>query len=178
MFVSWKIFRRWFGGNINIKKLRRDIPADAYLFDGIRTKQLLALTTHYLSQIEPLICSSPSDSNHEVSCDLVTGRVSDTGRGTSVLSVSCMQSNLLIKARRRSILEAGGEVGEEGAAVVIWTSAASAGVAAGVAATDLTLGDGSGSSVATGAGAGVAEKCLTMGGVLGGGSRHLTLRRV
>ena len=49
VLVSWKIFRRWFGGNINIKKSRRDIPADTSLFDGLRTKPLLALTPHYLS---------------------------------------------------------------------------------------------------------------------------------
>ena len=67
-----------------------------------------------------------------------------------------MQSNLLRKALRRSISEAGGEVGEEGAAVVIRTAAAAADAAAGVAATDLTLGGGSGGSVATGEGAGVA----------------------
>ena len=83
------------------------MPADAYLFDGLRIKPLLALTPHSLSQIELLIWSSPSDLNHEVSCALVTGGVSDTGGGTSVPSVSCMQSNLLRKARHRSISEAG-----------------------------------------------------------------------
>ena len=128
------------------------MPADASLFDGLRTKPLLALTPHSLSQIEPLIWSIPSDSNHKVSCALVTGGVSDTGGGMSVPSVSCMQINLLRKVRHRFISEAGGEVGEERVAVVIWTSAAAAGAAAGVAATGLTLGGGS-----------------------GGGSRHLTL---
>ena len=92
-----------------------------------------------------------------------------------VPSVSCMQSNLPRKARRRSISEAGGEVGEEGVAAVLWTSVEVAGAAAGVAATGLTLGGGLGGSVATGAGDGVAATCSTMGGVLGGGSRHLTL---
>ena len=102
------------------------MPADASLFDGLRTKPLLDLTPHYLSKIEPLIWSSPSDSNHEISCALVMCGVSDTGGGTSVPSVLCMQSNLLRKARRRSIPKAGGEVGEEGLAVVIWTAAAAA----------------------------------------------------
>ena len=110
-FVSCKIFGRWFGGNINVNKSRRDMPADAYLFDGLGNKPLLALTHHSLSQREPLVWSIPYVSNHEVSCALVTGGVSDTGGGTSVPSVSCMQSNLLCKARRRSISEAGGEVG-------------------------------------------------------------------
>ena len=135
MFVSWEIFRRWFGGNINIKKSRRDVPADSSLFNGLSTKALIALTPHSLSQIEPFIWSSPSDSNHKVSCALVTGGVSDIGRCASVPSVSCMQSNLLCKSRRRSISEAGGEVGEEGAAVVVWTAAAADGAAAGVAET-------------------------------------------
>ena len=151
------------------------MPDDASLFDGLRTKPFLAFTPHSLSQIEPLIWSSPADSNHEVSCALVTGGVSDTGRGTSVPSVSCMQSNLLRKARCRSISEAGGEVGEEGASVVVWTAVSVAGAAAGVAATGLTLGGGSGGAVATSAGAGVAATVLTMGGGSGGGSRHLTL---
>ena len=151
------------------------MPADASLFDGLRTKPLLALIPHSLSQIEPLIWSSPSDSNHKVSCALVTGDISDTGGGTLIPSVSCIQSNLLRKAHRHSISEAGGEVGEEGAAVVIWTAAAAAGAAAGVAATGLKLGGGSGGSVATGAGAGVAATGSTMGGVLCQGSRHLTL---
>ena len=92
-----------------------------------------------------------------------------------VPSVSCLQSNLLRKARFRSISEVGGEVGEEVVAVVIWTTAAAAGAANGVAATGLTLGGGSGGSVATGAGAGVAATGLTMGGVSGGEYRHLTL---
>ena len=87
-----------------------------------------------------------------------------------VPSVLCMQINLLCKARRRSISEAGGEVGEEVAAVVIWTAAAAAGASAGVAATGLTLVGGSVGSVATGVGAGVAATGLTMGDVLGGGS--------
>ena len=86
-----------------------------------------------------------------------------------------MQSNLLRKARRRSISEAGGEVGEEEAVVVIWTAVSAAGAAAGVAATDFKLSGGSSGSVATGAGASVAATGLTMGGVSAGGSRHLTL---
>ena len=90
------------------------MTADASLFDGIRTKPLIALTTHYLSQIEPLIWSSLSDSNHEVSCALVTGGVTDTGRGMSVPSVSGMQGDLLRKTRRRFITEASGESEEEG----------------------------------------------------------------
>ena len=84
------------------------MPADASLFDGIRTKPLLALTPHSLSKIEPLIWSSTSDSNHKVSCALVTGGVTDTGGGTLVPSGSCMQSNLLRKSHRRSIAEAEG----------------------------------------------------------------------
>ena len=87
-----------------------------------------------------------------------------------VPSVSCMQSNLLCKARRRSISEAGIEVGEEVAAVVVWTDAAAAGKAASVAATGLTLVGGLGGAVATGAGAGVAATGLTMGGGSAGGS--------
>ena len=134
-----------------MKKSRRDMPADASLFDGLRTKPLLALTPPSLSKIEPLIWSSTSDSNHEVSCALVTGGVSDTGGGTSVPSVSYMQSNLLRKARCHYISKAGGEVGEEGAAVVIWTAAAAAGAVDGVAETGLTLDGGSGGSVANGA---------------------------
>ena len=59
--------------------------------------------------------------------------------------------------------------------MVIWTDAAAAGAAASVAATGLTLGGGSGGSVATSAGAGVAATGSTMGGVLGGGSGHLIL---
>ena len=138
------------------------MPADASLFEGLRTKPLLALTPHSLSQIEPLIWSSPSDSNHKVSCALVTGGISDTGRVTSVTSVSCMQRNLLRKELRRSISEEGGKVVEEGVAVVIWTAASAAGAAAGVEETGLTLGDGSGGSAATGAGAGVAATSLTV----------------
>ena len=88
------------------------MPADAFLFDGIRNKPLLTLTFHSLSQIQPLIWSSPYDSNHEVSCDLVTGGVSDTGGGMLVPSVLCMKSDLLRKARHCSVSEAGGEVGE------------------------------------------------------------------
>ena len=122
-----------------------------------------------------MIWSSSSDSNHKVSFALVTIGVSDKGGGTSVPYVLCMQSNLLRKARRRSISDAGGEVGEEGVAVVIWTAAAAAGEAACVTATGLPLGGGSGGSVATGAGASVAETGSTLGGVSGGGSRHLTL---
>ena len=105
---------------------------------------MLDFNPHSLSQIEPLIWSSPSDLNHEVSCALVTGGVSDTGGGTSVPSVLCMQSNLLRKAHSRSISEAGGEVGEEGVAVVICTYASAAGAAAGVATIGLTLGGGLG----------------------------------
>ena len=59
--------------------------------------------------------------------------------------------------------------------MIVWTDAAAAGAAAGVAATGLTLGGGPGGSVATGVGAGVAATCLTMGGVSGGGYRHLTI---
>ena len=59
--------------------------------------------------------------------------------------------------------------------MVIWTAAEAAGATACVSATDLTLGDGSSGSVATGAGAGVTATGSTMGGVSGGGSRHLTL---
>ena len=58
--------------------------------------------------------------------------------------------------------------------MVICKATAAAGGTAGVAATGLKLGGGSGGSVATGAGGGVAETGLTMGGVSGGGSRHLT----
>ena len=59
--------------------------------------------------------------------------------------------------------------------MVVWTAAAAAGAAAGVAATSLTLGGGSGGAVATGARDGVATTGPTMGGGLGGGSRHLIL---
>ena len=82
--------------------------------------------------------------------------------------------------------------------MVVWTASAVAGSAAGVAATclawgggsggtvetdaaagvaakSLTLGGGSGGASATGAAAGVAATGLTLGGELGGGSRHLTL---
>ena len=118
------------------------MPADASLFDGLRTKTLLVLTPHYLSQIEPLIWSSPSDLNHKVSCDLVMGGVLDTGRGMSVPFVLCIQSNLLRKARHHSISETGGEVVEEGATVVVWTAPAVAGAADGVVETCLTSGGG------------------------------------
>ena len=151
------------------------MPDDASLFDGFRTKPLLALTPHSLSKIEPLIWSIPSDSNHKISCALVTGDVSDTGGGTSVSSVLCMQRNLLCKARRCSISEAAGEVGEEGAAVVVWIDSSEAGAAAGVAATGLTLVGGSVGAVVTSARDGVAATGSTMGGGLGGGSRYLTL---
>ena len=151
------------------------MTADASLFDGLSTKPLLVLTPHPLSQIESFIWSSPSDSNHKVSCASVTVGVSDTGRGKLVTSVLCMQSNLLRKTRHFSVSEAGGEVVEEGVSVLICTAASAAGAAAGVAATGLALGGGLGGSVATGAGAGVAATGLTVGGVSGGGSRHLTL---
>ena len=59
--------------------------------------------------------------------------------------------------------------------MAIWKAAAAAGAAAGVAATGLTLGGGSGVSVAICAAAGVEETGLTLGCGLGGGSRHLTL---
>ena len=175
MFVSWKISRRWFGGNININKSRRDIPDDASLFYGLRTKLFLDLNPHSLSQIEPLICSSPSVLNHGFSCALVTGGVIDTGGGKSVPSVLGMQGDVLRKTRRHSITEAAGESGEAGAEVVVWTSAEAAGAAAGVASIGLTLGGGSVGAVATGAASGVAETGSTLGGGSGGGSRHLTL---
>ena len=120
------------------------MPADASLFDGIRTKPLLDLTTHSLSQIEPLIWSSPYDSNHEVSCALVTGGVSDTGGGTSVPSVLCMQINLMHKSRSRSVSEAAGKAGEEGAEVVVWEAAAAASAADDMAEAGLTFSGGSG----------------------------------
>ena len=87
------------------------MPADASLFDGLRTKPLLDLTPHSLSKIEPLIWSSPSILNHEVLCALVKGGVIDTGGGTLVPSVSGVQDNLLHKTSLRSITEAAGEVG-------------------------------------------------------------------
>ena len=59
--------------------------------------------------------------------------------------------------------------------MVVCTAAAAAGAEAGVAATGLTLGGGSGGAVATGAGAGVAATGSILGGGLGGGSRYLTL---
>ena len=87
------------------------MPDDASLFFRLSTKPLLALNPHSLSQIEPLIWSSTSDFNHEVSCALVTGVVTDTVRGTPVPSLLFIQSNLLCKLCRRSIAEAAGEAG-------------------------------------------------------------------
>ena len=146
------------------------MPADDSLFDGLRTKPLLALTPHYLSKREPLIWSRPSVSNHKVSCALVTGGVIDTGGGTLVPPVSGMQGNLLHKTRRLSITEAAGKAGEEGAVVVVWKVAAEAGAAASVEATGSTLGNELGGAAATGAAADVAATGSTLGGRSGGES--------
>ena len=117
------------------------MPADTSVFYGLRTKPLLALNLHYLSQRDPLIWLRPSVSNHEVSCALVTGGVTrfvfsgdgvskigsavcatgdtedtvdprDTGVDTSVPSNLGMRVDLIRTACCRAITEATGEAGE------------------------------------------------------------------
>ena len=114
------------------------MQADTSVFYGLRTKPLLALNLHYLSQRDPLIWLRPSVSNHEVSCALVTGGVTrfvfsgdgvskigsavcatgdisdtveplDTGRDTSVPYVLGMCGNLLRTAPLHAIIETSGE---------------------------------------------------------------------